>query len=272
MTPSPFRQPQANTASTTKQFEYIRIAATFFDPFRRWWHAVFRGRPHLITFFTASPIPGSLFLFLFYVAIMFVFASSRSSWYLSFAIFTFVLLLYVTLGQQFTGWKSPTGPDHLRTSHALDAFFSPETVDTLYEDARRHRTLLSITEAVARASMDLGEEHGSEGLKRLGKNFKEKSTRMKRMEMPEKRKDTTNNANTGQLQQSGLLGTLKALLVGNSTVGFDSFFEGLGDRLTSELATAALFLGTGLRCVHSLRLQLNENTELMCVVWGLREV
>ncbi|KAF2639454.1 hypothetical protein P280DRAFT_518874 [Massarina eburnea CBS 473.64] len=179
---------------------------------------------------------------------MFASSNKRPGWYLPFAILTLTFLLYVTIGLWFTEWMA--SGRYYRPPNALDRFLQPETVDALYDDARLHNALISLTEAVAKASSDWGESYESEGLKGLGKNLTEEVARLKAIEPPRKRRSLFNGGKSGDGEQGGLLGAVSSLLGGdkkkNDTSLGGSLLSGIGNSLVDGLATPAFFLGIGL--------------------------
>jgi hypothetical protein len=176
--------------------------------------------------------------------------SSKPVWYLPFAMLAVTFLLYASIGVWFSQWM--VGGYDIRTPNALDEILLPETVDALYEDARLHDTLLSLTETVAKASADYGNAYHLSGLKSLGKNFTERVQRIRITHFPIRR-----------VKRQGLMGDLlpggggggglfDAILggAGNGSGGLGDLFgqaiTGLGGDLAGSLATPAYFLGIGL--------------------------
>ncbi|KAF1952393.1 hypothetical protein CC80DRAFT_572612 [Byssothecium circinans] len=181
---------------------------------------------------------------------MFAFLSSSSKqrsqgWYLPFAILTFAFLLYMSVGLWFTE-RISSRRYYVRPASALDGILSPETIDALYDDARFHNTLLSLTAAVAKASTNWGEAYGSEELKGLGRNLTQEVARLKAIEPPKKRRSLFNGL-SGRQEQGGGGGPPSAM---NGTDDLGTALLGslrsLGGSLTDGLATPAFFLGIGL--------------------------
>jgi len=174
---------------------------------------------------------------------------SKSVWYLPFAILTVTFLLYGSIGIWFSQWM--VGGSNIRPLNALDAILSPETVDALYEDARVHDTLLSLTESVAKASLNYGNEYHLNGLKSLGMNLTERLQRIRVTHVPT-RKAKRQGLISGLLpggNEEGLLGGILSG-AGNTSGGLGDLFgqalSGLGGDLAGSLATPAYFLGIGL--------------------------
>ncbi|KAJ4288941.1 hypothetical protein N0V90_011282 [Kalmusia sp. IMI 367209] len=175
--------------------------------------------------------------------------SSKAGWHLPFALLTVTFLFYVSVAIWFTGWLSAS---QARPPHALDGILSPETIDALYEDARLHRTILELTEAVAKASVSYGENYQSGGLKDFGKSLTAEATRMKAANVPSQRKRQFLGIGQGQKDetQGGILSGLTGLLGGNGTAGLGDLFQqglsGITGSIVDGLATPAYFLGIGL--------------------------
>lgn len=193
--------------------------------------------------------------------------SSKLGWYLPFAILTVTFLLYVSVGLWFTEWIS--SGYNVRPPNALDGVLSPETLDAIYEDARLHHALLSLTEAVAKASSDYGETYQSEGLKGFGKNLTDEVARIKAAQVPKKKRGfmedmagLLSGGGTGNGQEAGLGGLLGG---GNSSGGLGGLLQqgiaGIGGDLVGGLATPAFFLGIGLGYVFQCGIELS--TEIL---------
>ena len=199
--------------------------------------------------------------------------SSRPVWYLPVAILTVTFFLYASVGLWFSEWIASDFQTQ-RTS-ALSSILSAETIDALYEDARLHHALLSLTEAVAKASNDYGESYSSDGLKKFGKTLTEEVARLQST-APQKKKrglfdgvlggGTGAGAGPGGEQTGGFGGILAGIGNALGIGGGEANGTGLGDQVLSGLSTPALFLGIGIGYV-SLE---NLLAALTIVVWEWR--
>ncbi|KAF2676878.1 hypothetical protein K458DRAFT_436943 [Lentithecium fluviatile CBS 122367] len=192
--------------------------------------------------------------------------SSKTVWYLPFAILTITFLLYASIGLWFNQWIM--NGYSVRPPNVLDGVLSPETLDALYDDARLHGALLSLTEAVAKASSDYGNTYNSDGLKDFGKNLTGEVERIKAASASTKRTNRQglfgSVENKLSARQGGLLGGLLGGGGSNSTGGLGDLFgqalSGLGGDLAGSLATPAFFLGIGVGMGAETGLNLtNEN-------------
>lgn len=141
-----------------------------------------------------------------------------------------------------------------RHSTTFDALVSPKTLDAINGDARLQGTILSMTEAIAKASSDYGETYDLPGLKGLGKNLTKEITRLKAIYVPAEKVTRRGFLDdlipgSGGDGGGGLLGGLLGG-GGNSSQGLGGLLqnalEGLGNDLLGSLATPALFLGIGI--------------------------
>lgn len=199
--------------------------------------------------------------------------SSRPVWYLPVAILTVTLFLYASVGLWFSEWIASDFQTQ-RTS-ALSSILSAETIDALYEDARLHHALLSLTEAVAKASNDYGESYSSDGLKKFGKTLTEEVSRLKSTAPQKKKRGLFDGAlgggagagaGPGGEQTGGFGGILAGIGNALGIGGGEANGTGLGDQVLSGLSTPALFLGIGIGYV-SLESLL---AALTIVVWEWR--
>jgi hypothetical protein len=185
-----------------------------------------------------------------------MFSSSKSVWHLPVALLITTLFLYALVGVWFTEWLSGTLATH--RSDELSSILSPETIDALYEDARLNHAIMSLTEAVAETTKNMGETYQSEGLKDFARNLTGQLAKMKNTSKKTLRKKRglfdafSGGTNTGE-QGGGLFGSLGAGLGlggdGNNTGGLGGLLQqglsGIGDSIVGGLATPALFLGIG---------------------------
>lgn len=176
----------------------------------------------------------------------------KTVWYLPFALLLVTFLLYASIGLWFNEWIS--SGYYYRQPHALDGILAPETIDALYDDERLHRALISLTDAVAKASTNYGETFNSKGLQDFGKNLGEEVGRMKTTRVSRKKRgfleDLGNlfSGGTSNGQQGGgdILSSLGSLLGGNSTGGLGGLLSQGLSGIVDGLAMPAFFLGIGL--------------------------
>ncbi|KAH7071834.1 hypothetical protein BKA63DRAFT_418271 [Paraphoma chrysanthemicola] len=169
-----------------------------------------------------------------------MYASGKLVWYLPFVCVGFTLLCTVLVLHH-----DKHAASHIANYPAsLTAIFTPETIDALNHDPRLQDALLSLTEAIAETSTDLGDRFRFQHLKRFGANLTDGITHLRVKQQSAKRK-------RGLLQD--LSGTFGQLLGGNGgagglnlTGGFSGILGGLGGSLADSLTTPALFLGIGL--------------------------
>lgn len=199
-----------------------------------------------------------------------MFAKSTSVWHLPVALLSVSLILYLLAGSWFSAWIS--GDFQPKRADGIYGILSPETVDALYEDARLNEALLSLTEAMAQTTENLGEKLDSDGLRSFSRNLTEQLAKMK-IAQPQRRKrglledlgnmitggGNTNNQQGQQGQQGaggvlGGLGDALGLGGGNGTGGLGGLLQqglsGIGDSIIGGLATPALFLGIGVGYVR----------------------
>lgn len=191
---------------------------------------------------------------------MFTLISSSTSgkrrspgWHLAFAILTFAFMLFVTVGLWFTEWVS-SSRYYTRPQNVLDGFLSPETLDALYDDARLHHVLISITDAVAKASADWGDVYGPESLKGLRSNLAQEAARLKAIEPPKKKRRGLFDGGMSVPKEQANGGLLRAMSKsvggaesGNGTDDLGSALLGsLKSSAADGLAIPAYFLGIGL--------------------------
>ncbi|KAH7084117.1 hypothetical protein FB567DRAFT_75732 [Paraphoma chrysanthemicola] len=182
-----------------------------------------------------------------------MYASGKPVWYLPFAFIGFSLLLCTVLVLH----HDKHAASHVANYPAsLKAIFTPETIDALNHDPQLQDALLSLTEAIAETSTDLGDRFRFQHLKRFGANLTDGITLLRSTQQFAKRK-------RGLLQD--LSGTFGQLLGGNGgagglnlTGGLSGILGGLGGSLADSLTTPALFLGIGLGMGASTGLNLTD--------------
>lgn len=175
----------------------------------------------------------------YFLIIMFAFASERPVWHLL-ACFTTFFLLYSSAAFWF-GSRGSFASEHYPDS--LTAIFSTQTIDALNQDVRLRSALLSLTEAIALSSSDLGERLRSESLQNFGANLTDGIKHVRSKEGSElKRRDLQDDISSTfrDLTGAGGIGGF------NLTGGLAGVLGSLGDLMTGSLGTPALFLGIGL--------------------------
>lgn len=171
--------------------------------------------------------------------IMFAFACGRPVWHLP-VCFAILFLLYSSAAFWFstqTTIASKQYPD------SLTAIFSTQTIDALNQDVQLRGTLLSLTEAIAHSSSDVGEQLRSESLKSFGTHLTDGVRNVR-------------NREKSEMKRRGLKGDISGAfkdLIGAGGVGGFNLTDGLagvlgslGDLMVGSLSTPALFLGMGL--------------------------
>lgn len=172
-----------------------------------------------------------------------MFSSSKQVWHLPVALFITALFLYALVGISFTKWVSGNIESH--RYDGLSNILSPDTIDALYEDARLNYAIMSLTDAVAETTKNIGETYKSEGLKDFARNLTCQLAKMRNTNQKLKRKRGLLDMFTGGLEGGLGLGGAD----GNSTGGLGGLLQqglsGIGDSIIGGLATPALFLGIG---------------------------
>jgi hypothetical protein len=188
-------------------------------------------------------------------------SSSRSVWHLLAVSLAICFLLYILVGAWFDEWA--TSDVQPSQSEPLFGILSPSTVAALNDDAHLNHAIISLTQTVAEASSNYGEQLDSDNLRELAKNLNQQLTHMRETQLRNRRQlssagqfNTTaeGGGDNGQKQQQfGLLSGLGDILGlgGQGTGGLGSIFSGLGDSLVGGLATPALFLGIGIGYVRN---------------------
>lgn len=200
-----------------------------------------------MTFTTPSSLSSLFDLFeIPFIHFLIMFASGKPVWYLPFAFLLLLFLLFSSLAFWF-------GEQHI-TSNALypqglTAIFSPQTIDALNQDPRLQDALLSLSEAIAQSSTDLGERFRFESLKSFGTNLTDGVSQLRALQQNDMKK-------RGLLDD---LGQAFGNLIGggagglNLTGGLSGIIGGIGGSLVDSLSTPALFLGIGLGYVTTNR-------------------
>lgn len=172
--------------------------------------------------------------------------ASRSVWYLPASLFILAFLLYASLGIWFNDFISTDlAPRH--SPDGFDQYISPETIDALYTDTRLHKAFLSLTDALAKTSSDLGETYHFDGLRDFGRDLNEEVAKWRDAPPPERRRRGLKDLFGGAGAEAGggfnLTGKLSSIL--------EEGLASLGGSITDGLATPALFLGIGIGYICS---------------------
>ena len=227
---------------------YARLAVVCAGPYQD--HQYFHL--HLL-FAYASEIPPT------YVVIMLVLNSGRPVWYLLACCTTLFLIYSSSVGF----WTGRTSNETGQYPDGLTAVFSTPTIDALNQDPRLRSAILSLTEAVALSSSDLGERFRSDSLKNFGASLADGISHARSEEQTELKKRgflddlgnlfgglagggrTANGGDSGARAGLNLTGGLSGLLNNlENSVGM-SLTGGL-EKVLGSLDQPALFLGIGL--------------------------
>jgi hypothetical protein len=171
---------------------------------------------------------------------MFVLTPGKPVWYLPLALLAISFLLYSSIGFWFGQHGSGNS---IRHPDSLLAIFSPNTIDALNEDPRLRGAVLSLAEAIAQSSTDLGERLRYQSLKDFGANLTDGVAHVRTKQHTELKRRTMDDMSTAWRS-----------LMGNDTGGTNltSGLSGILKGLTDSMGTSALFLGIGLGCVFKL--------------------
>ncbi|KAF1939792.1 hypothetical protein EJ02DRAFT_513567 [Clathrospora elynae] len=185
---------------------------------------------------------------------MFAFIDGKRVWYLPLAFFATVFLLCSSVGFWLGGHAFSSIE---RYPDSLTAIFSTSTIDALNQDPRLHGALLSLTEAIAQSSTDLGGRLRIESLKNFGTNLTDGVVLVRAKQQSELKKrgifddiqqalGAITGGNSGGAGGLNLGGVLSGLL------------SRLGGSLADSLGTPALFLGIGVGMGTSTGLNLTD--------------
>jgi hypothetical protein len=180
---------------------------------------------------------------------MFAFASGKPVRDLL-ACFATLFLLYSSAAFWFGTQKTIASE---RYPDSLTAIFTTQTIDALNQDLRLRSTLLSLTEAIAHSSSDLGGRLRLESLKSFGSNLTDGVNNIRNRQQSElKRRDMKDDLSGAFRDLTGGAVSIGGL---NMTGGLIGVLGSLGDMMVGSLGTPALFLGIGLGYVY---VQLNK--------------
>ncbi|KAF2034210.1 hypothetical protein EK21DRAFT_108249 [Setomelanomma holmii] len=182
-----------------------------------------------------------------------MYASGKPVWYLPFALLAFAFFFCAFVGLRFSILVPSPSTRH---SASLTSIFSPNTIDALNRDGRLQDALLSLAEAIAETSTDLGDLFRFQHLKRAGSNLTEGVMQLRAAQR-------SKLAQRGLLQDMGatfgqILGDAGGAGGLNLTGGLSGILGSLGGSLTDSLSTPALFLGIGLGMGTSTGLNLTD--------------
>jgi len=134
---------------------------------------------------------------------------------------------------------------------SLKSIFSSQTIDALNQDVRLRSALLSLTEAIAQSSSDIGGYFHMESLKSFGANLTDGVNHIRYQQQSELKtrdlKDTT-----GTFRDLTTVGSTGGL---NLTRGLSGALNSLENLVVDSLGTPALFLGIGLGYVGAIHFQ-----------------
>jgi len=212
------------------------------------------------TFTLSPPLPACFRDTPHYVVVMLVLDPGRPVWY-PLACCAVLFLLYSSVGF----WTGRTYNATSQYPDSLTAIFSTKTIDALNQDPRLRSAILSLTEAIALSSADLGERFQSDSLKSFGTNLGDGISHARSKQQTELKKrglfDDLGNlfAGDGRTGNGGVAGTRGGPSVAglNFTSGLGGLLCGLGDVIgldftgglngvLDSLNQPALFLGIGL--------------------------
>jgi hypothetical protein len=171
---------------------------------------------------------------------MFSFASGRPVWHLL-ACFATLFMLYSSAAFWYSTQITIASE---RYPDSLTAIFTPQTIDALNQDGRLHDALLSLTDAIAYSSSDIGRRFRLESLKSFGSNLTDGVNNLRnkhRLEL--KRRDLKDDLSGAFRDLTGGAVSIGGL---NMTGGLTGVLGSLGDLMVGSLGTPALFLGIGL--------------------------
>jgi hypothetical protein len=180
----------------------------------------------------------------YFFIIMFAFASGRPVWHL---LACFAALSFLCSSAAFwLGTQRAIASEQYPDS--LKAIFSTQTIDALNQDIRLRNALLSLTEAIAQSSSDLGERLRLEGLQSFGTNLTDSVNGIRNKQQSElKRRDLQDDI-SGTFRDLTGAGDLGGF---NLTGGLAGVLGSLGDLMAGSFGTPALFLGIGLGYVDA---------------------
>jgi hypothetical protein len=181
---------------------------------------------------------------------MFAFSSGRLVWYLLTCLAT--LFLLCSSGAFWFGTQRTFASEQYPES--LTAIFSTQTIGALNQDMRLRSALLSLTEALAHSSSDIGDRLRLEGLKSFGSNLTDGVNKVRnKHELELKRRGLKDDilSTFRDLTGAGDIGGF------NLTGGLAGVLGNIGDAVVGSLSTPALFLGIGVGYVFA---HLNEQT------------